>query len=376
MMIVFIHICLWWKVYDQQGLFPSNIYKVPLDYNSDNFTINLTFLNTIAMFFFMGILSLPFIRRKQFEVFYYAHHFSLAVFIVVLWHATTSWCYILGGLLLYVFDRMIRFTKACSTVMVHTLNVQSDPAVVKLAYTIESGGVGPWSGKFTPLKHEAGQYCFINVPSISHYQWHPFTISSSPTDALTSHHIKSMGNNTWTDQLVKLARKFESEAPLHELVVNVDGPYGLPLDYAQYRTITLVAGGIGITPIIGIYSYLYSLAKSTQFPISLETVKLIWVVRDPRIFASFQEIFHSVASDSCGGKFIIDLYATNKDTESSGVLPHYKHGRPDLFTTLASLAPYSISSLVFACGPEQLMDDCANVTMQYGLDFRRETFEL
>jgi predicted ferric reductase len=330
------------------------------------------------MFVFIGVLSLPIFRRKQFELFYYAHHFFLAVFIVVLWHATTSWCYILGGLVLYVFDRMIRFTRACSVVMLQELKVESDQNVVKLSYLIESGGSGPWSGKFTPLTHEIGQYCFINVPKISPFQWHPFTISSSPNDRVTTHHIKSMGSNTWTSELVHLAHSYDTESRLNELIINVDGPYGLPIDFSHYQSITFIGGGIGITPLISSYSYLYSLAKTTQFPSSLEHVKLIWIVKDPRLFSSFQDIFATVSSDSCSGKFSFDLYCTTKDSESAAGpgVPGFKPGRPNLHAGLAALGRYGMNALVFACGPEQLLSDCGNITMQFGIDFHAETFEL
>ena len=32
--------------------------------------------------------------------------------------------------------------------------------------------------------HSAGQFCWIQVPSVSAFEWHPFTISSSPCQAL------------------------------------------------------------------------------------------------------------------------------------------------------------------------------------------------
>ena len=32
------------------------------------------------------------------------------------------------------------------------------------------------------FEFEMGQYVFLNFPEISLYQWHPFTISSSPYD--------------------------------------------------------------------------------------------------------------------------------------------------------------------------------------------------
>ncbi|CAN0463399.1 unnamed protein product, partial [Hapterophycus canaliculatus] len=51
------------------------------------------------------------------------------------------------------------------------------------------------------MLHDAGQYVFINVPSISLLEWHPFTISSCPDDRETTHYIKDMGPTTFTGKL-------------------------------------------------------------------------------------------------------------------------------------------------------------------------------
>ena len=41
-----------------------------------------------------------------------------------------------------------------------------------------------------------GQYAHLNVPQISFAEWHPFTITSVPSDNFIMFHIKSAGD--WT----------------------------------------------------------------------------------------------------------------------------------------------------------------------------------
>ena len=41
------------------------------------------------------------------------------------------------------------------------------------------------------------------------------------------------------------------------LTINIDGPYGIPLDMSKHRSILLVAGGIGITPLFASYKHMY-----------------------------------------------------------------------------------------------------------------------
>jgi NADPH oxidase len=116
------------------------------------------------------------------------------------------------------------------------------------------------------LEHSAGQYCFINIPQVSQLAWHPFTISSTPNDSATHHHIKSQGQDQWTERLLLVVRGIESGQAGHEpslaylhrrLSVNIDGPYGIPLDPSPYRCALLIAGGIGITPLYATFKHWY-----------------------------------------------------------------------------------------------------------------------
>jgi NAD(P)H-flavin reductase len=40
------------------------------------------------------------------------------------------------------------------------------------------------------------------------------------------------------------------------------------------------------------------------------------------------------------------------------------------------LASHGASALVFVCGPQSLVQDCAQLTMEHGVDFRSEGFQL
>lgn len=51
------------------------------------------------------------------------------------------------------------------------------------------------------MKYLAGQWLWLCIPSISHLQWHPFTITSAPSDSYVSIHIRCVGD--WTDELAR-----------------------------------------------------------------------------------------------------------------------------------------------------------------------------
>lgn len=48
---------------------------------------------------------------------------------------------------------------------------------------------------------KAGQYIFINCPSISYFQYHPFTLTSAPEEDYISVHMRCVGD--WTSAFAK-----------------------------------------------------------------------------------------------------------------------------------------------------------------------------
>ncbi|MCG8626101.1 MAG: hypothetical protein MJE68_29400, partial [Proteobacteria bacterium] len=47
--------------------------------------------------------------------------------------------------------------------------------------------------------YQPGDYIFLKIPSIAKYEWHPFTMSSSPEQDFIGLHIRAVG--TWTNKL-------------------------------------------------------------------------------------------------------------------------------------------------------------------------------
>jgi hypothetical protein len=62
----------------------------------------------------VGGLSLAFVRRRCFEVFYAAHHWFVVVFAAALLHAQASWYFVGGGLALWVWDRAGRWARTAA----------------------------------------------------------------------------------------------------------------------------------------------------------------------------------------------------------------------------------------------------------------------
>ncbi len=92
------------------------------------------------------------------------------------------------------------------------------------------------------IEYKAGQFIFLSFkePDIGS-ESHPFSISSSPSDEYLKVTIKPLGDFTY-----KLAKRLTSGTK-----VDIEGPFGT-FNYKQKKQNQIwIAGGIGITPFIG-----------------------------------------------------------------------------------------------------------------------------
>lgn len=64
---------------------------------------------------------------------------------------------------------------------------------------------------------------FVNVPSISKLQWHPFTITSSSNMNPDKLSIAIKSEGSWSSELY---RKLSSPSPPEHFEVSIEGPYG------------------------------------------------------------------------------------------------------------------------------------------------------
>ncbi|ORX74543.1 hypothetical protein DL89DRAFT_254365 [Linderina pennispora] len=145
-------------------------------------------------FFFIYVSSVPAVRRRYHEVFYYTHHLFLAIVPLLFLHgsaASFQWYFVAPGSI-YVLDRLYRFMRSRFRYPRILSVIQHPSNVIELR--IEKRGINA----------QVGQYVYLNVPSISLLQWHPFTLTSAPEEDELTLHIWVSGD--WTRQLVAALR--------------------------------------------------------------------------------------------------------------------------------------------------------------------------
>lgn len=197
----------------------------------------------LALIFFLiiGATSIPFIRRRMYETFYYVHHLFIpaVIFCVLHWGGILWW--LLPTFMLYVVSRCCSSSNAFVPVPVTEFTTLEND-IIKVVVERSAMRDGHYA---------VGQFVYLNVPAISKLQWHAFTISSSPRASATTLTIllKSLGD--WTTDLVEYIDdcKNKNVRP----TVYMDGYYGASLEaYQEYNTICLIGGGIGVTPLFSI----------------------------------------------------------------------------------------------------------------------------
>ena len=250
-----------------------------------------------------------------------------------------------------------------------------------------------------PMKYknafsQPGDYCFLTFPQISGLHRHPFSLASGP-GAAPEFRIRKMGG--FTSKLHEFLRQNPSPA---ELKVKVDGPYGkLSVDLRDYSSVVLVAGGIGVTPMISTLLWLIQEKRANRLP-ALESVNFIFSVRkqaqlawaDRALTEAYKEpglvnVLLYVTRPSTDVEMTEQTFinpvtapirAKESDVRSTDSAYVFETGRPKHDVLLSEIATKTlgIKGVVLACGPPPLVDAVERSATKLQMDFHRETFLL
>ncbi|XP_062149742.1 ferric reduction oxidase 2-like [Alnus glutinosa] len=187
----------------------------------------------------MWATSFSSLRRKLFELFFYTHHLYIIFVVFFVLHVEFSYsCIIFPGFALFLIDRYLRFLQSQQRVRLVSARVLPCEAV-ELNFSKNPG-----------LSYTPTSSVFINVPSISKLQWHPFTITSSSKMDLDKLSVVIKSNGSWSQ---KMYQTLSSPSPMDRMEVSIEGPYGPPsTHFLKHDMVVMVSGGSGITPFISI----------------------------------------------------------------------------------------------------------------------------
>lgn len=268
------------------------------------------------------------IRQQSFETFWYTHHLFIPFMLGLYTHATgcfvrdtalpyspfageqfwghclgyEGWRWELWGGGLYLIERVYREIRARrETEIVRVVRHPYDAMEIQF--------------RKPSMKYKAGQWLFLNVPSVSTQQWHPFTITSCPFDPYISVHVRQVGD--FTRALGDALGAGNAQAKLYEEVdpmgmyevalqngqkmpsIRIDGPYGAPAEDVFDNEISVLIGtGIGVTPWASILKNIWHMRNGPNPPTRLRRVEFIWVCKDTTSFEWFQVLLSSLEAQS------------------------------------------------------------------------------
>ncbi|XP_055328923.1 NADPH oxidase 5-like [Paramacrobiotus metropolitanus] len=293
----------------------------------------------------MTFFALPPIRRScAYDLFYWTHKLQFVVWAALIVHAPDFWKVFIIPFCLYLIEKSRKYINAVRWSRTsHITEVKLFPAEVTNLVIKRPNG----------FNYMPGDYCFLKIPSLGIFSWHPFTVSSSP-DQIESitFHIKASGNYTKS-----LRSKFEKRLdftttnkdtnPSNVIVIDptnraagseialtinngkgfltnldvpvfVDGPYGsTSRELFRSEHAVLICAGIGVTPFASVLSSLLSEFKRNnhskcpncehEFPtitpsipmridgrrLKLRKIEFIWVIREIESMEWFHDLFHA-----------------------------------------------------------------------------------
>uniref|UniRef100_A0A8C4Y4J5 NADPH oxidase 1 n=1 Tax=Gopherus evgoodei TaxID=1825980 RepID=A0A8C4Y4J5_9SAUR len=347
--------------------------------------------------------SMEFIRRSYFEVFWYTHHLFIIYF---------------AGLVIHGIAGLVRGQTAESLNKHNPEHCAQDPrywggnntdshceepefgiTVCSLCRVLLAT---PRSAQAVAVVHpskvlelqmhkkgfsmEVGQYIFINCPSVSHLEWHPFTLTSAPEEDFFSVHIRAAGD--WTENLIDTFQQQKPKTPR----IEVDGPFGTASeDVFQYEVAMLVGAGIGVTPFASVLKSIWYKFQHADQRLKTKKIYFYWLCRDTGAFTWFNDLLASLEQEmEESGKTgflnyrlfltVWDNTAFNFDNDTdvvTGLKQKTAFGRPmwsNEFSAVATAHPRSVVG-VFLCGPQALAKSLQKCCHQYSsLDPRKVKF--
>ncbi|OBT67744.1 hypothetical protein VE03_03545 [Pseudogymnoascus sp. 23342-1-I1] len=253
----------------------------------------------------IGVLALPYIRRKRYELFYVIHVTLSAFFLIVvaLHQPTFSKHAIIITLFaasLSFVDRAIRFFKfSCNFLGNHAALTALPNGATRITLRKSS-------------KASPGSHAFVWLPAIRFAETHPFTlVSSNPAEFV----VQSR------DGFTSALHQYAKNLPGKTLRCSLNAGYGKLPNFKTYDSILLIAGGSGAS-----FTFAVALDLSRNpGPNPPGSITFVWAVRDQASLSWFHEELRELLLDP---RMTVMIHITN-NVESSTVVSLSRYSEKD-----------------------------------------------
>lgn len=288
----------------------------------------------ISLFLMMGLLIITFFRFLEYSFWKLTHKFLNLVFFFAVIHTLIVTSDISSNLLLKTYYLILIIVVIFSIVYKNYL-VKKYQYVIrkisKLNSSVTELLLMPLNEK---LNYSSGQFVFLKIQGLLfNREEHPFSIASSSKEEYLRLIIKNLGDFTSQINLLK-----------EGVMVNLEGPYGhFSPEFYKAKESIWIAGGIGITPFIGM---VFDLKENQQTD----------------LYYSFsnkeEEIF---------GDYFMGI------TQKNSCFKYYPHsteekGRLKVDLIMEKSRSFN-NKVIFICGPKPMMNGIRKQLIDRGVNF-------
>lgn len=232
----------------------------------------------------MALTGLDVFRTRFYETFKNFHNIYIIAIIMMILHDTGVIFGFMPGFFLQCIDTYRRiYHYNHPEIVIHAACYEKCEIVSLQIHHVTVDKNSPKSFPF-------GGYFLVNIPAISTLEWHPFSASSvNSLDSTVTLHIKAQGQNSFTRKVYEHVQKGVSVP----LTVAMYGPFGcFSIDLSRYTRVCLIAGGIGITPLLPVLNAVCNRTNNTGSSSRLqhvEKVKMVWAIRGRELRDVFEK---------------------------------------------------------------------------------------
>ena len=330
---------------------------------------------TIAtiMFFLCGIFAIKILRQKYFEVFYYSHKIlSILILIFSTLHYMSFLYYILPSIILYFIDLILRNLYMSSSIYSKVQNIGNEKhntscCIVNITLKKD-------------IKVFPGCYFYVCFyKDVSKFQWHPLSMVSynRKTNNIVFC-LKNMGEHSWSGRLYNINKN--NSNILSNRKVLIQGPYGhISVNYRlnKYSNITIICGGIGITPMISILKDINNIYKNRLS--KLKKVNFIWLIPHISLFIPFKKYLTCLNNEIFDIKIYITdesyyEYVANETIDEIYLNFSIINNKPDITHLLNMIYLEYKMMTILLCGNSRLTTEIIKFGNNNNIDISNEVF--
>ncbi len=341
---------------------PLNDYREALEWtssgvNSKQFRINFSGLLLLTITLLIWFIALAPVRRRIYHQFQQVHRLSYPLVVILTIHLINSLLWLLVPMIFLMVEIYLSRQR---NLYLNCEAKQTEAASDIIRLEIKR----PKS-----FDIRAGHYVQIRIPCLSRYEWHPFSLTG-PREHDDQLVLKIRCRGDWTRKLAE-----QKQLPIQ---VDLRGPYASPATLAKHSANhLLLAGGIGITPFLGL---LHNLTQKTG---TTGEIHLMWVFKEIKLLQWLQPLVSLIDRQS-GFHCHWHLYLTTDSAANS--VPEWinnppsnlhislQRGRPNLPSLISQIIQHSSTPDCYICGPDSFTKQAATACRDRQLRVTQEHF--